>query len=85
LEAVGDFGIVLLMFAIGLEIPLARMNSMKNEIFGNGLLQVLYLLSHYIFALDIASSIIIALAFSLSSTAVVLSYLKSSKDIYNPD
>ena len=90
LEAVGDFGIVLLMFAIGLEIPLARMNSMKNEIFGNGLLQVVltssvvYLLSHYVFALNITSSIIVALAFSLSSTAVVLSYLKSSKDIYTP-
>jgi len=90
LEMVGEFGIVFLMFTIGLEISLAKMNTMKKEIFGNGLMQVLftalcvYVISHYIFTLDAKSSIIIALAFSLSSTAVVLSYLKSSKEIYAP-
>ncbi len=90
LEMVGEFGIVFLMFTIGLEISLAKMGSMKKEIFGNGIMQVgftsivVYIFSHYIFHLDPTSSIIIALAFSLSSTAVVLSYLKSSKEIYTP-
>lgn len=90
LEMVGEFGIVFLMFTIGLEISLAKMNSMRKEIFGNGLMQVgfttivVYIAAHYIFSLDNSSSIIIALAFSLSSTAVVLSYLKSSKEIYTP-
>lgn len=90
LEMLGEFGIVFLMFTIGLEISLAKMGSMKQEIFGNGLLQVglttlvVYLGAHYLFVLDAKSAIIIALAFSLSSTAVVLSYLKSSKEIYTP-
>ena len=90
LELLGEFGIVFLMFTIGLEISLAKMGSMKKEIFGNGLVQVLltstvvYLISHYLFALDLKSSLVISLAFSLSSTAVVLSYLKSSKEIYRP-
>ena len=90
LEMVGEFGIVFLMFTIGLEISLAKMGTMKKEIFGNGLMQVgfttivVYVAAHYIFMLDSISSIIIALAFSLSSTAVVLSYLKSSKEIYTP-
>ncbi len=90
LEMVGEFGIVFLMFTIGLEISLSKMNSMKKEIFGNGVMQVgftaiiSYLISHYAFGLDSKSSIIISLAFSLSSTAVVLSYLKSSKEIYTP-
>jgi len=90
LEMVGEFGIVFLMFTIGLEISLAKMGSMKKEIFGNGLMQVgfttiaVYLMAHYIFLLDSTSAIIVALAFSLSSTAVVLSYLKSSKEIYTP-
>jgi len=90
LEMVGEFGIVFLMFTIGLEISLEKMNTMKKEIFGNGLMQVVftsfivYVLSHYIFSLDAKTSIIIALAFSLSSTAVVLSYLKASKEIYLP-
>jgi len=90
LEMVGEFGIVFLMFTIGLEISLAKMNTMKKEIFGNGLMQVgftalvIYLITHYGFEYSQKTSIIIALAFSLSSTAVVLSYLKSSKEIYKP-
>ncbi len=90
LEMVGEFGIVFLMFTIGLEIPLAKMGSMKKEIFANGLMQVglttlvSFTILHYIFALNMTSAIIVSLAFSLSSTAVVLSYLKSSKDIYTP-
>ena len=90
LEMIGEFGIVFLMFTIGLEISLAKMGSMKKAIFGNGLMQVgftslaVYLFAHYAFDLGVKSSIIISLAFSLSSTAVVLSYLKSSKEIYAP-
>lgn len=90
LELVGEFGIVFLMFTIGLEISLAKMNSMRKEIFGNGILQVgitsavFYGVGHYLFELDSVSSLMIALAFSLSSTAVVLSYLKSSKEIHRP-
>ena len=90
LEMVGEFGIVFLMFTIGLEISLAKMGSMKKEIFGNGIMQVgfttvvVYFIAHYIFVLESTSAIIVSLAFSLSSTAVVLSYLKSSKEIYTP-
>lgn len=88
LEMIADFGIVFLMFTIGLEISLAKMGNMKKDIFGNGLMQVtftslvVYLVAHYFFGLENQPSLIIALAFSLSSTAVVLSYLKASKEIY---
>lgn len=90
LEHIGEFGIVFLMFTIGLEISLAKMNSMRKEIFLNGILQVgftaliVYVISHYLFSLESTSAIILSLAFALSSTAVVLSYLKSSKEIHNP-
>lgn len=90
LEMVGEFGIVFLMFSIGLEISLAKMGMMRKEIFVNGFMQVALttfivdLIAQYIFYIDATSAIIIALAFSLSSTAVVLSYLKSSKEIYTP-
>jgi len=69
---------------------LTKMNSMKKEIFFNGFLQVgftalvVYGISHYIFSLESTSALILSLAFALSSTAVVLSYLKSSKEIHNP-
>jgi len=90
LELVGEFGIVFLMFTIGLEISLSKMGSMKKEIFGNGLMQVafttfvVYMIAHHVFSVNATSAIIVALAFSLSSTAVVLSYLKASKEIYTP-
>jgi len=90
LEHIGEFGIVFLMFTIGLEISLAKMNSMRKEIFFNGFLQVgftalvVYGISHYLFSLESTSALILSLAFALSSTAVVLSYLKSSKEIHNP-
>ncbi len=90
LELISEFGIVFLMFTIGLEISLAKMGSMKKEIFGNGIMQVglsallFYIICHYFFNLDFKSSLVIALAFALSSTAVVLSYLKTSKEIHTP-
>ena len=88
LELIGEFGIVFLMFTIGLEIPLARLNTMKQIVFVNGALQVtvsaflFFIVSHWIFFLSYQSSVIVALSLALSSTAVVLSYLKSSKEIH---
>ena len=90
LELLGEFGIVFLMFTIGLEISLAKMNTMKKEIFVNGSIQVIlssvvaYIFTHYIFGIESISALIVSLAFALSSTAVVLSYLKTSKEIYAP-
>ena len=90
LEHIAEFGIVFLMFSIGLEISLHKMNTMKKEIFLNGFMQVgftaliVYSIAHYIFEMQETSALILSLAFALSSTAVVLSYLKSSKEIYRP-
>ena len=88
LEHISEFGIVFLMFTIGLEISLSKMKTMKMLIFGNGIAQVsltaivVFGIAHYVFAIDYRPSLMIALAFSLSSTAVVLTYLKQSKEIY---
>lgn len=90
LELIGEFGIVFLMFTIGLELSLSKIRKMKDILLTNGLLQVLlsviviFLLSFYLFKLDFNTSLIISLAFSLSSTAIVLTYLKKSKDIVTP-
>ncbi len=90
LELVGEFGIVFLMFTIGLEMSLAKLRLMKKLVFINGALQVgisaviFFVLSHFLFGIDVNSSLIIATALSLSSTAVVLTYLKESKGIYAP-
>jgi len=90
LNMVGEFGIVFLMFTIGLEISLTRMKEMKRDVFFNGGLQVgltailIYISCVYMFDIGVKTSLIVALAFSLSSTAVVLTYLKQTKEIYIP-
>lgn len=88
LELIGEFGIVFLMFTIGLELNFDKIKKMKDTLLVNGLLQVIlssitiYILAFFLFDIDPTTSIIIALAFSLSSTAIVLTYLKDSKDIH---
>ena len=83
LDLIGEFGIVFLMFTIGLEMSFAKLKKMREVVFINGTLQVvisalvIYPVAHYIFALDSTSSIVIALSFSLSST--VLYVLARSK------
>lgn len=90
LEVIGEFGIVFLMFTIGLELSFSKIKKMKEILLTNGLLQVtlnvvvIFLLAFYLFKLDFNTSLIISLAFSLSSTAIVLTYLKKSKDILTP-
>jgi CPA2 family monovalent cation:H+ antiporter-2 len=90
LELIGEFGIVFLMFTIGLELSLSKIKKMKETLLSNGLMQVIlsafiiFCLAFYIFKLDFNTALIISLAFSLSSTAIVLTYLKESKDIHTP-
>ncbi|MDD5716731.1 MAG: cation:proton antiporter [Sulfuricurvum sp.] len=90
LNLIGEFGIVFLMFTIGLELSLGKIRKMKEILLTNGLMQVvfsvivIFFLSYTLFHLDFNTSIIVALAFSLSSTAIVLTYLKESKDIHTP-
>ena len=90
LELIGEFGIVFLMFAIGLEMSFARLKRMRSLIFINGFMQIgltallILFITHYCLHVEFTSAIIIALAFSLSSTAIVVPYLKKSKDIITP-
>lgn len=90
LDFIGEFGIVFLMFTIGLELSFSKIKKMKEILLANGLMQValsalvIFLLSYYLVRLDFNTSLIVSLAFSLSSTAIVLTYLKRSKDILTP-
>lgn len=90
LDFIGEFGVVFLMFTIGLELSLEKIRKMKEILLTNGALQVvltsavIFLLGYKLFHLDFNTSLIVALAFSLSSTAIVLTHLKRSKDILTP-
>jgi CPA2 family monovalent cation:H+ antiporter-2 len=90
LELIGEFGIVFLMFTIGLELNLEKIKKMKETLLANGLMQVvfssllIFSIAYFIFSIEFNTSLIVSLAFSLSSTAIVLPYLKESKDIHTP-
>jgi CPA2 family monovalent cation:H+ antiporter-2 len=45
MQHLAEFGVVFLMFSIGLEFSLPKLHSMKRIVFGLGLLQVLLTLA----------------------------------------
>ena len=87
LELIAEFGIVFLMFTIGLEFSIQHLSKMKKEVFLHGGLQVgitliiFFLSAYFIFGLDTQTSLIIGGALALSSTAIVLRILSSNREI----
>ncbi len=89
LTHLAEFGIVFLMFTIGLEFSIRHLKSMKKEVFVYGFLQVFLsgilfsALSFYLLSLEIKSAIILGFALSLSSTAIVLKVLNENNEIHS--
>ncbi len=84
-----EFGIVFLMFTIGLEFSVAHLKSMKREVFLYGGLQVgvtgllFTVLAHWLFGLESTAAIVIGFALALSSTAIVLKILNENNEIHS--
>jgi CPA2 family monovalent cation:H+ antiporter-2 len=84
-----EFGIVFLMFTIGLEFSINHLKSMKKEVFVFGFLQVMVsgivfsLLANFLFSMPTKTAIVLGFALSLSSTAIVLKVLNESNDIHS--
>ena len=83
---VTEFGVVLLMFVIGLELQPSRLWVLRHSVFGMGGAQVLccgLLLggAAYVLGLNIGASILVGLSLSLSSTAFVLQMLAEKKQL----
>jgi len=87
LKEIAEFGVVFLMFTIGLEFSIEHLKRMKNEVFIAGTLQIIlttlaiFVISYYIIDLEKKVSLIIALAIALSSTAIVLKTFNETGDI----
>lgn len=90
LKEIAEFGVVFLMFTIGLEFSIEHLKKMKREVFLTGSLQILvtttfvFLISYFVVGLDIKSSMVIGAALSLSSTAIVLKTFNETKEITKP-
>lgn len=81
-----EFGIVFLMFSIGLEFSLPQLYAMRSKLFGLGGAQVLLCIGvamavAQLFGLGWTSAFIIAAAFSMSSTAIVSKILAERVDL----
>lgn len=89
LRPIGELGVVMLLFLIGLELNPSRLWSLRKEIFGSGAAQVAFsaLLiggAIYLAGLSWQKSLIIGLTLALSSTALALRILQSRGDRTTP-
>ncbi len=89
LRPIGDLGVVMLLFLIGLELNPSRLWSLRKEIFGSGAAQVAFsaLLigcAIYLAGLSWQKSVIIGLTLALSSTALALHILQGRGDRTTP-
>ena len=81
---IAAFGVVFLMFNIGLELSLERLLLMRRWVFGLGSLQVsvcgaALFLAAKLFGLSTPASVVLGLALALSSTAVTVPVLAEKK------
>lgn len=90
LKEIAEFGVVFLMFTIGLEFSIEHLKKMKREVFFTGSLQIgvttvfVFLISYFILKLDMTTSLILGMALSLSSTAIVLKTFNETNEISKP-
>lgn len=88
LKEIAEFGVVFLMFTIGLEFSINHLKEMRYEVFVAGTLQIVitsiigYVVGFYLLGLEQKLSIVLALAISLSSTAIVLKTFNENGEIY---
>ena len=85
LRDIAEFGVVFLMFTIGLEFSISHLKKMRTEVFLTGTLQILittvfvFLISKFIIGLPTQTSLILGTALALSSTAIVLKTFNETK------
>lgn len=81
-----EFGIVFLLFSIGLEFSVTQMWAMRKLVFGLGAFQVsitavlFYFMATWL-GLDAKAAIVIGAAFALSSTAIVIKQLIEQSEL----
>jgi len=84
-----EFGVVFLLFMMGLELSWERLRRMRRLVFGLGVLQILVCAaaiagSAIYLQLDRVAAVVFGLALALSSTAIVLPVLAEAKRLSSP-
>lgn len=84
-----EFGVVFLMFSIGLEFSISRLRAMQNLVFGFGATQVLLtaaattLVAWYGYGQRWETGIVVGLAVAMSSTAIVARMLSERFELHS--
>lgn len=86
IDFVAEFGIVFLLFSLGLEFSISRLMAMRNIVFGLGSLQVvvtslILIVVLYCLNFSLLTSFAISIIMALSSTAVVVKLLKETGEL----
>lgn len=86
IKLVGELGVAMLMFSIGLELSVKRLRLMRLEVFGLGTAQFILtaaILTAIVYALGISArgAFVIGAGLALSSTAIVLQLLSERREI----
>lgn len=89
LHLLSGFGVVFLMFTVGLEFSLPKMIALRKEVFLLGGLQVgititISLLITEFVGMELVTSLVIAGALAMSSTAIVAKQLTDQGEAYEP-
>ena len=88
IELIAEFGIVFLMFSLGLEFSLNKLIEMRRSVFGLGALQVIvsfcmfYFLSQ-LFSMSWQQSFTVACILTMSSTAIIVKVLSDQQQLHS--
>lgn len=88
-HALGELGIIALMFMIGLELSLERLKDLRRYIFGLGASQILLtavsiVIIASMFGNTMPAAILLGVSFALSSTAIVMKLLEERGLTHEP-
>jgi CPA2 family monovalent cation:H+ antiporter-2 len=89
MDAFAEFGVVFLMFSIGLEFSLPRLKAMRGLVFGFGGAQMVLttlcvgLLATFVHDQDWRASLAVGLAVAMSSTAIVAKLLSERFELHS--
>lgn len=83
-----EFGVVFLLFTLGLEFNFRKMLTMRFAVFGVGGVQVLvctllFAVSAYVWGSSLSSAVMIAGSLALSSTAIVTRELQNNQQLHH--
>lgn len=89
-STLSEIGVILLLFTIGLEFSIDRINKIKRYVFLGGAFQIFlttalfFILFNHLLKLDFKISLFLGMTVSLSSTAMVLKYFQEKGQTYSP-